>query len=173
MTRNPLFHVGFAAFAVVAASGGYWYANHVLTAASTRTSELNASLAQKRLQISANEDALRTLEHAAQERDAIRAYFVSSGTTVAFLEELEATGRSLGSTVSVASVAEVATPRPLLNVALRIEGSFVSVMRTVGAIEYGPRDIQVTALTIDTDAGAEKGSSMWRATLTLSVGATL
>lgn len=173
MTRNPLFHVGFAALAVVAAGGGYWYANHLLGAASTRTTELQASIAQKRLQIGANEDALRTLLSAEEERSAIRGYFVSSDTTVPFLEELEATGRSLGSVVSVVSVAEVTTPRPLLSVALRVEGSFASVMRTVGAIEYGPRDIQVTALTMDTDVGAEEGGDMWRATLTLSVGATL
>lgn len=171
MTRNPLFHVGLAVLTVGIASGGYWYANYVLGVASTRTTELQASIAQKRLQIGANEDALRTLQGAEEERDAINGYFVSSDTTVPFLEELEATGRSLGSVVSVVSVAEVTTPRPLLNVALRVEGSFVAVMRTVGAIEYGPRDIQVTAFTMDTDAGAEEGSTMWRATLTLSVGA--
>lgn len=169
--RSPFTHLVIAGLLVLGAFGGYAYANHALGMASAKSAELLTIIAEKREAKDANRDAALKLSQANMEREAIRNYFVSPTEIVSFLEDLEATGRTLGAEVEVVSVTEKPTPRPHLAIALRIEGSFASVLRSVGAIEYSAHDITVTTLTLDEYKSPEETvASSWTAAMNLTVG---
>lgn len=171
MTKNPLMHVGIALALVIAAAGAYAFSSYTLGARSTESAQLLVEIGQMRAQKDAGEKAKRALAEAEAERAAIHGYFVEPEGIVSFLESVEDTARGLGADITVGSVTEVLNPVQHLTVSLKVEGSFASVMRTIGALEYGTHDIQTTALTLDTAAGAEGESDIWRATMTIDVGA--
>lgn len=171
MTKNPLIHVGVAFALIFVAGGAYAFANYALGTRSARSAALLAEISQMRGEKEAGEEAKRALANADAERAAIRGYFVEPEGVVGFLESVEDTARALGADVTVGSVTEVLNPTQHLTLALKIEGSFTAVMRTIGALEYGPRDIVTTALTLDTDSGPEGATGAWRATMTMDVGA--
>ncbi len=109
-----------------------------------------------------------TLASLAEEEVAIGNYFVPQTGVVAFIEELQSRGQSLGTTVGIASVG--ATPvsakgRPRLLVSLTITGPFDAVVRTLGSIEYAPYNIKTTNLVLT--RGEDK---TWVAAVSLSVG---
>ncbi|MBU2103516.1 hypothetical protein KKD95_00690, partial [Patescibacteria group bacterium] len=81
-------------------------------------------------------------------------------------------GKGLGATVSVASVsAETTTTRPHLKLSLKITGSFDSVLRTLGAIEYGPYDSQLLTTTFDTPKVSDPTlDAEWTATTAFVIG---
>ena len=62
---------------------------------------------------------------------------------VGFINGLEAQGQALGTTVSVLSVSAGTGKQPTFMLSLTIEGTFDTVMRTVGVIEYAPYDISL------------------------------
>jgi len=97
----------------------------------------------------------------------LNGYFVSSDGIVPFLEELERSGEGQGSLVEVVSVTPPGTSGGRLALAVRIEGSFESVMRTLGSMEYGPRDMRIVSVTLDTPPVEE--ATMWIAAATFSV----
>lgn len=114
-------------------------------------------------------DTQRVLETLSSTEETIRSYFVSTQDIVPFLESIRREGTRLGSSVEVVSVSELPkSSRGGITVGLKISGSFDSVMRTLGSLEYSPRDIQVGKVTLDAEAAAE--SSMWTAQATAIVG---
>jgi hypothetical protein len=93
---------------------------------------------------------------------------------VPFLEQLTATGKYLGSNVNVVSVsASPSGAYEKLNLAVTITGSFNSVLRTIGAIEYGPYDTSISSLSFDAPVTGSVGSSspQWTATALFMIGA--
>lgn len=99
-------------------------------------------------------------------------YFVSTSDVVPFLEQLAATGKYLGANVQVLSVSSVpGTPYGQLNLSLTITGSFNSVLRTLGAIEYGPHDTQVSSVTFAAPPGSNVASPTWTANAVFVIGA--
>ncbi len=107
-------------------------------------------------------------EALAEDETALAEYFVAPDDIVQFLETLEGTGDTLGSSVEVVSVTGSAggdATRATLS--LSITGSFSAVMRTLGAFEYGPTDMRLVALTLD--GTTREGVSLWRAASTFSV----
>ena len=101
----------------------------------------------------------------------MQSYLVRQEEIVPFLDQLERTGASLGSVVTVASVSEEqGTERDRILLSLSIAGSFDSVVRTLGAIEYGPYDSAVSSMTLDTVADTE-AQGRWTATATFALGA--
>lgn len=107
-------------------------------------------------------DALVAL---AADEAAIEAYRIKLADIVSFLERIEGTGRTLGSSVEVVSVADKPGADGRIALSVRIIGSFDAVLRTLGAIEYGPYDSRVATLTFDTPSGG----GAWTAVVTLSV----
>ncbi len=167
--KKPLMHLGLALALVMGAIGGYVFASYMLGTESARSSALLSDIAAKRDAQEASARARAALLGADAERAAIHGYFVEPEGVVAFLEGLEDTGASVGSRVTVASVVEVTEPRPHLDIALKIDGSFAPVMRTIGMLEYGPHDLTVSQLTLA--EGRDDEGSAWTATMTISVGA--
>jgi hypothetical protein len=86
---------------------------------------------------------------------------------------LQSTGTYLKSNVQVVSVsATPGTPTGVLDLSLKIDGTFDSVARTLGAIEYGPYDITITSLTFDTNPSSVTATTepQWSAAATYTVG---
>ncbi|MDB5237093.1 MAG: hypothetical protein JWL88_195 [Parcubacteria group bacterium] len=96
----------------------------------------------------------------------VSAHFVSPNDIVPFLGGVESAGAALGSKVQVVSVgaAPVVSGEGHLALSVQITGSFDSVLRTLGALEYAPYDIVLTNLTLDTTGGG------WAAAASFNVG---
>lgn len=168
MSRSYLIHLGIA-LAVLAAAlvvYGFWYA--ALGTLSSEVAGLTAEVAAKNQNVTQAVIAEDELSKLSDEEGAIRGYFVAPADIVPFLESLQTVGAAAGAKVSVVSVSASPTPRPHLSLALKITGPFDAVLRTVGAIEYGPHDITTTTLSLDQGQGDVIG---WSASLAVDVGA--
>ncbi len=128
---------------------GFWYAG--VRAMSARSEALNIELGERTADSARVIAAKEALQNLAADEATVRQYLIRPGDVVAFLEELEGTGSALGATVEVVSVsAEQGTGRGTIALSTKITGSFDAVLRTLGAIEYGPYDSRITGLTFDT-----------------------
>lgn len=106
-----------------------------------------------------------TLASLAADEAAIESYRIKLADIVTFLERIEGTGRSLNSSVEVVSVADKPGNDGRMALSVRVIGSFDAVLRTLGAIEYGPYDSKITNLTFDTPPNG----GAWTAVVALSV----
>lgn len=169
MRRASLIHVISALLVTVIVAGMYvaWFL--MFRAASERSMELSAEIAHIE-----SEDAViastKGIAASLDEDEALLAsYFVSGDDIVGFLETLEQSGDQLGSLVEVVSVTSgTGGDAGRVILALRIQGSFSAVMRTLGSLEYGPHDMRVQTLTLEAGAGEE--GALWSAATTFSVG---
>jgi Tfp pilus assembly protein PilO len=150
---------------------GYAYAQVSLKSAELKSLTLQIS---KKTLAAADAGAARAqLAALAPQEATLQQYFLSNADIVSFLEQLATTGKYFGSKVEVVSVAAVpGTPNGALNLSLTVTGSFDAVMRTVGAIEYGPHETTVTNFTLTTmgDSSQASSSPQWQASATFLVG---
>lgn len=173
MTKFPLIHFGIALGILMLTLGAYGLGYAAVSSASAEAALLALQVDEKSrsaTRLIAAKAALSSLE---ADEASLRRYFVSTEDVVPFLSGLERTGRELGAQVEVASVGNdpSSVERKRLVVALKITGSFEAVMRTLGAIEYGPYDSRATAVTLDTPLSpAEGGGKEWEATATFIIG---
>lgn len=163
------FSLAVAVLVGVLAAYGAWYV--VVGQASATSAALATEIetkTQESARVASAREALATL---ATDEASIQAYFIRQEDIVSFLERLESSGSSLGSVVEVVSVgAESEGERPHIRLSLKITGSFDAVMRTLGAIEYGPYDSAVTSVTLDTLPAENGPSGRWTAAATLTLG---
>lgn len=172
MSRS-LISLAIALVLLVAAGGMYAFAYLRLESDTVKAAKLEQQVESKSAaleQLARTHSALSGLP--AQETT-IEQYFVGKQEIVPFLESLQSTGRPLGATVDVLSVGD-ATPgsHPRLSLSLTITGSFDAVMRTLGAIENGPYDGELTNVTVDssTSNDTKVPGRLWTASAILSVG---
>lgn len=166
MKHNALIPLFIALILLVLASVGYglWYAS--VSTLSTQAASLAADVAAKNDDVARIANAKAALATLSEEEATLEQYFVSTKDVVSFLEELQATGKSLGTKVDVVSVAaEDAGTAPHLTLSLKIEGSFDAVIRTLGAIEFASRAITVSDVSIGIN-----GKANWIATGSFTVG---
>lgn len=99
----------------------------------------------------------------------VKGYFVPTTEVVAFLERVGTTGDAFGADVSVVGVTEdtSGTGRGMLTLSIQTHGTFASVMRTLGTLEFAPYDITLKNLSLDA-TDAENGA--WTASATFDVG---
>lgn len=165
MMSRSLIHL-LVAFGVLAAVGGvyaFWY--YQVEQETVRSQELAVQIAttiERSVTASETGDTLAAL---AEDEAVIEGYRIKLDEIVAFLERIEGTGRAIGSSVEVVAVADKPGADGRIALTVRILGSFDAVLRTLGAIEYGPYDSRITNLTFDTPAD----SSAWTAAASLSV----
>jgi hypothetical protein len=164
-------HLSIAALVFMASVGAYAYWYHMLAEANAKVADLSAQIAAAEAAQISSQNAAAELADLKGAQSDIEGYFVVSDNVVGFLEALQSLGRSLGTTVTVASVNAVQSPRPHIDLSLTASGSFAAVMRTVGAIEYSPYDITVNTLNLSTTNSDD--ASHWTAAFTLSVGTAL
>ena len=164
--KSPSIHFALTLVVAIVASGMYygWYATV------SRKSEDSARLEQQIGTASANSNRVAAARSALAEisgdENMMRSYFVSDADVVSFISDLESLGSVSNAVVRVLSVSTAGTTaRPTLRIALTITGTFNAVMRTIGAVEYVPYAISVSALAIGQDA-----ANMWHADLNVTVG---
>lgn len=168
MKQSALTHfIGAGIFALIALVG---YVVWFLTFQGAKEQALRAGAEVARIEEedSAIANAKETLLALASDEAVLRAYFVSEEGIVSFFEELERSGEMLGSTVEVASVTAPSEVGGRITLSMRITGSFPAVMKTLGSIEHGPRDMRVQSLTLDTVL-SEDGNEPWVAAAVFSV----
>lgn len=166
MTSRAFTHL-LVALAILAASIGlYVFAYYQVVNESKRSAELESQIEMTIESAVKAAETADTLVALAEDERVIREYYVSLAAIVPFLERIEGTGRAIGSAVEVVSVSDKPGSDGRITLTLRILGSFESVLRTLGAIEYGPYDSRITSLTFDTPA---TGGGAWTAAATFSV----
>lgn len=164
--KSSLIHLLPALAISFAVGAGYvvWYG--IVSDKSREVAGLQNQIIAASETISRIASARAALTEIAGDEAKVQSYFVSETGVVSFINELEARGFARESTIDVTSVSTGGSPsRPMLILTLSIQGTFDSVMRTVGSIEYSPYDISVSSFSIGQDL-----KDTWRATLGLKVG---
>lgn len=171
MKRTSLIQLvaALVVFAAVLGVYGFWYS--LVGKASVEAASLSEEIRTKSQDSARVAAAKAALESLAEDEAAMRAYLVREKDIVPFLGTLEDTGASLGSGVEVVSVsAESKGERSQLQLSLKITGSFDAVLRTLGAIEYGPYDSAIQSVTFDTVPAEGTAGATWTAAATFTLG---
>ncbi len=159
--------VALIVFVVALSVYGFWYS--LVGKASVEAAALSKEIYTKSQDSARVAAAKVALESLAEDEAAMRAYLVREQDIVPFLSTLEDTGVSLGSNVEVVSVsADSKGERNQIQLSLKITGSFDAVLRTLGAIEYGPYDSAIQSVTFDTVPA--EGTATWTAAATFMLG---
>jgi hypothetical protein len=158
---------------LVGAAYGFWYS--VVTAESMQASTIAAKIAQQNDATAKAAEASAEIAQLSGQQASVDQYFVDASNLVPFLEQLQSTGKFLGADVQVASVsATPGKPYGHIDLSLSITGSFGSVMRTVGTIEYESYDVTTKSLSVTTSTApgaAASSSPEWIASGIFSIGA--
>ena len=163
---SPLNHLLVAVAVLLAGVAGYtvWYS--AVSGRSREVADLQQQITVASESIGSLASVRTALAEIAGDEAKIQSYFVPEEGVVAFINDLEARGAAQKTTTAVLSVATGGSPtRPTLLISLSIKGAFDAVMRTVGAIEYAPYDIAVSAFSIE-----REGKDAWSAVLNIVVG---
>lgn len=174
MKLKPFMPLIGACALLAVAGAAYDVEYSFIGAKSTQAADLAKSIADKSNASQRVTLARTTLAGLKTQEAAVTQYFISTNDVVPFLEQLSATGKYLGSTVTVASVSAVpGTPYGQVQLSVQITGPFDAVLRTIGAIEYGPYATTVTNLSLTTASsqGSASSSAPWSATAMFSIGA--
>lgn len=143
---------------------GIWYA--AIAGKSAAVATLQTQIDEKTVTASRLNAARAALTEIASSESAVQSYFVPETGVVAFIDGLQERGRGLGASVGVLSVStESAAAQSTLALTLSIRGTFDSVLRTLGAIEYAPYAISIRTLSLGQD-----DASTWHADLSLRIG---
>jgi hypothetical protein len=148
----------------------YWYT--VVTDESTQVTTLAGEIQAKTNDSTRTAAAKSELAALSTDQASIEHYFVSTNDVVPYLEQLQTTGKYLGSNLQIVSVsAAPGTPYGKLSLALSIQGSFNSVLRTLGSVEYGPYDTSISTLALSVpQSTAASSSPQWTANAQFTVG---
>lgn len=164
--KSTLSQLIVAACISIASLVGYGIWHTVISSKSVEVANLEGAILTKTEKANRLAATRTMLADIAGDEAAIREYFVPETGVVAFIDSLESHGRTLGGAVSVSSVSVDNTPAlPLLTLSLTIKGTFESVMRTLGAIEYAPYALVVSELAIIQD-----DKNVWHADIKIIVG---
>jgi len=167
MTRRTLIQLGLSVLLLIGVLGMYtfWYLSVEKASAEARSLSEQILLKTKDTVRVAN--AKTALQSLSADEASMRSYLVREDEIVPFLGSLERAGTSLGSVVEVVSVtSDTSGPRERITLSLKIAGSFDTVVRTLGIIEYGPYDSEVSNVTLNTVPDADG----WTAAVTLTFG---
>lgn len=164
--KSTLSQLIVAACISIASLVGYGIWHTVLSAKTAEVANLEGAILTKTEKANRLAATRTMLADIAGDEAAIREYFVPETGVVAFIDSLESHGRTLGGAVSVSSVSVDNTPTlPLLTLSLSIKGTFDSVMRTIGAIEYVPHALSISEIALIQD-----DKNKWQANLVFVVG---
>lgn len=163
----------FCLFAVALTANLAWY--RIVNGVSGRVVLLEEQIEEKtetQKRIQAMRSALERIEN---DEASLDAYFVSSDTIVAFLEDLQRAGAASGAEVSVLSVSAASTGGDsVLKINISVTGAFAGVMGTIGSIEHAP--YLITADTLSLNAASKDDAAAateWRANMQITVGSVL
>jgi hypothetical protein len=165
--RTPLTACLISIALLAAALTGYWLLYSAVVDKSVAVVERTQEVEAKVASVKRARSIEAVLADVARQEALVKSYVVPETGVVAFIDDLESRGRSLGTVVEIDTVARAPKGRPALTLSLGVTGTFDAVMRTVGAIEHAPYDLTVTNFSIF--QGLEE-QDPWVATLNLFVG---
>ena len=146
------------------AAYGVWYS--IIGEKSAAVADLETQISTKTDTINRIASARASLAEISGDEAIMQGYFVPESGVVSFITNLETLGQAQKAEVSVLSVASNKSgAQPTLTFSLNVSGAFDAVMRTVGAIEYAPYDLSISAFSL-----AQNDKNNWQALLTLVVG---
>lgn len=164
--KSPLIHFLGALVFGLAVTGcyGVWY--NVVSNKSQQVADLQAQIDDANKNVNRIASARAALAEIANDEVNVQSYFVPEAGVVTFINNLEQLGSAQKAAVKVLSVSTSgSTTQPTLLLTLSVTGTFDSVMRTVGAVEYAPYDLSITRLAV-----AQVDKDSWQASLSLTVG---
>jgi hypothetical protein len=165
--KSTVLHVSIALGICLVSIGAYAYGYAYVADESARAAELSMNIDTKKATVDRASFIKAALLKLGEDEARIKNYFVSEDIG-AFVSGLEEIGKSLGVQVAITSVGEGKdSGRPVLLVAMRMQGTFDAILRTMGAIEYAPYAITVNNANVSSVGGEE---APWSATVTLMVG---
>ena len=171
MNRSLLLQSGIALLVFVSAVGLVVVASVTAIQLREKATQLEQELLEKQDEVLRVASAKAALPILARSEEALLSYRTRSSDIVPLLERLEKQGRAEGATVEVLSVSpEQAGTQSRILISLTASGTFDAVMRTLGTIEYGPYDITVKTVVLDSPTGTEEKTSVWTAAVILSLG---
>lgn len=145
---------------------GYGALYTALSAKSASVSVLENNIATKTEIVKRIAATRATLAGISNDETVIQNYFVPEMGVVSFINSIETRGKEQGAVVNVLSVAKTGTDaQPVLAFSIMIKGTFDTVMRTVGSIEFMPYDVSIASFDVTQDA-----KDSWHADLKLLVG---
>ncbi|MDB5265369.1 MAG: hypothetical protein JWM39_82 [Parcubacteria group bacterium] len=154
------------ALVIVVAAYGVWFV--MVDTENAKARSIAGEIETKSQDASRIAEAKAALAALSDDESSVSSHFISANDVVPFLGSLTATGAALGSKVDVVSVGADSAPtagQSHLNLSVTISGTFDSVERTLGALEYAPYDIKLKNLSLDT---ASPGN--WSVAASFSVG---
>lgn len=149
---------------VVLVGYGFWYST--VAGKSAAVADLQKQIDSK-IEIAGRIAAARTaLAEIADDESSVQSYFVSETEVVPFIDDTEKRAHAQTAEMKVLSVSVGSDAKqPTLILSVRIRGTFDSVMRTVGAIEYSPYDLSLSKISVGKEA-----KNVWNADVELVVG---
>lgn len=164
--KSALFHLIIAVVLCAAIFAVYGMVYAAVSKKSAAVADLQNRIETKTESINRINVTRTTLAGVADDEAIMQSYFVPETGVVAFIDSLETRAKVFGTTASILSVSTIGmAAQPSLSLSLTIKGTFSSVMRTVGSIEYAPYNLSIASLSVTQDA-----KDMWNAGLTLVVG---
>jgi len=158
------FSIEFIVAVAIIVGYGFWYA--AIAAKSAVVAGLQDQIVAKAETASRIATARVAIAEIAGDEAIVQGYFVPETGVVAFINGLEVQGQKQSTVVRVLSVSTGTTgAQPTLLFSLSVKGSFDSVMRTVGVIEYMPYDLSISGLSL-----AQDDKNSWHADLNIRVG---
>lgn len=147
-----------ALIAFAALSAGYVFLFQTVTAKSVELAALNASIEAHARSESRNDLTQATLAEIAAQEALIQRYLVPAVQAESFVSDLEARARSQEVSVQRLSGVSANADTHTISFSLALEGSFSSVMRAIGSLEYAPFELAASQVSI-----SYKDSDKWRA----------
>ncbi len=164
--KSPLTNVILAGSVCIAIMIGYGALYNYVAAESVTVANTEKQIIAKTGTESRIASTRASLTEIANDETNIQSYFIPETGVVSFIDALQTQAKALNATTSILSVSMSGIGMQAeLKTALTIKGTFDSVMRTIGAIEYMPYDLSISALSLEQDA-----KNMWHANLNLVVG---
>ena len=165
--KSPFSHLGIVFIICTGLVAGYCFLYSVIVTKSVAVVETQNQIDAETETASRSASVPAIIAKIADDETAIQKYFVQENGVMAFINTIEALGKTQGTTITVLSVSADGGAHPTLLVSLSLEGTFDAVVRTVGAIEHAPYDISLSKLSLKQD-----GANSWHADLGLAVGST-
>lgn len=164
--KSALSRLGIAGTVCVLSLAGYVLSYGVVVSKSEMAAELDRKIEAINTNTSQAISDRAALEELSKEEVFVQDLFVSEEDVAAFVDGLELQGRNQGTTVTVSSISKGGANAPdTLGLSLTVKGTFDSVMRTVGVIEYAPYNLSVSSLVIARDE-----EKRWHADIKMTVG---
>lgn len=122
------------------------------------TVSLKETLDEKVKQKQQGSFLMKSIKDAVDENKVVDSYFVSPDSIDSFVSSLEKDSNSFGNRTSVSSVEFIKNDKKTINIGLSIEGTFVSVMKSIKMVEYMPHLVNIKSISLNANYKNKDGT---------------